>query len=112
MVPFSIAGTGTLFTCQKHVLADCLKFGEEKSIVNRINKAIKIHEEIKEKIKRELYFDVGRVAGYYLRTEGLDPLIRHGIEVKPNQAKFGSYGNCPCGSGKPYDDCCKVLENY
>jgi hypothetical protein len=93
------------------VLINCLDSEDHSSTISGINNVIKIHKDIEQKVQSELYFDEIKVAGYLLRTEGLNPIMRHESKIEQKEGPIGPSGTCSCGSGKPYDECCKVLEN-
>ena len=78
----------------------------------KINSAIAIHKRIEEKVQKELTFNKMRIAGYMLRTEGLDSLKRHGKKDTFDLEDANPMEKCPCGSGRPYNKCCIELVSF
>jgi hypothetical protein len=85
---------------------DLLKNSPSLPLRSRIQEIMEAHQRLLTKTKAELRYGSFKIAGYLIQF----PIIsRARIGQEP---LIGKKSKCPCGSGRPYKECCQIILDY
>ena len=101
-----------IFVLDYDIVVDCLKKQDFIAVSEKIEYAIETHLRIEEAVINEVGLQNIRIGGYLIKTETLNQLLRNGEGAVLDNNLVSPNQRCPCGSGRPYKQCCQRVEEY